>query len=174
MSVKVWTRRGLSAALAPGLLSACLSPQRRLISINLADMGPQEPPPVPQQGGPPDAAAQLETAFDQARRMSVPVLLNGKGPFGFVVDTGANRTVVSTEAAAACNLEGAGRADVHGIAGAEPADLARVRRLAVGSVVSKDLVLPTLPRERLGADGLLGIDIMVGRQMSLEFDLNRF
>lgn len=169
MSVEGWSRRGLAAALGPALLSACVAaPPRPLLSINLLDTQP-EPAPIA-----PDAGAQLETAFDQAKRMVVPVFLNGKGPFGFVVDTGANRSVVSTEVAAACGLEPAGRADVHGIAGAEPTDLALVRRLAVAAVVSRDLVLPVLSRSRLGADGLLGVDILRGRQMSLDFVANRF
>jgi Aspartyl protease len=169
MSGDDWSRRGLAAALAPALLGACAAIDRRpLVSVNLLDTEPT--PPVT----PPDAGAQLETAFDQAKRMTVPVYLNGMGPFGFVVDTGANRTVVASEVAAACSLPPAGRAQVHGIAGAEPADLAAVRRLGVGSVTSSGLVLPVLPRGRLGADGLLGVDILRGRQMLLDFVQNRF
>ncbi|MBS0332932.1 MAG: aspartyl protease family protein, partial [Proteobacteria bacterium] len=76
--------------------------------------------------------------------------------------------------AAACALPPAGRADVHGIAGIEPADLVAVRRLAVGAVTSGNLILPVLPKAQLGADGLLGVDILRDRVMSLEFDLNRF
>ncbi|HLZ76516.1 aspartyl protease family protein [Phenylobacterium sp.] len=168
MTGEGWSRRGLAAALAPALLSACVTPaERRLISINLADTGPV-------QGPPPDAGAQLETAFDQARRMVVPVFLNSKGPYGFVVDTGANRSVVSTEVAAACGLPSAGQADVHGIAGAEPAALALVSRLSVAAVTSRDMVLPVLDRSRLGADGLLGVDMLKGRHMSLDFLDNRF
>ena len=164
-----WSRRGLAAALAPALLSACAgSPPRRLVSVNLLDTPPTTPPPQP------DVGAQLETAFDQAKRMTVPVFLNGKGPFGFVVDTGANRTVVSIEVAAACGLPAAGQADVHGIAGVEPASLAAVRRLAVGEVVSSGLELPIVPRAKLGADGLLGVDILHGRRMRLDFAQNRF
>jgi predicted aspartyl protease len=167
MSGEGWSRRGLAAALAPALLTGCAAVGARpLISVNLLDTGPAPAPP--------DAGARLETAFDQAKRMTVPVYLNGQGPFGFVVDTGANRTVVATEVAAACNLPGAGQADVHGIAGAEPADLALVKRLKVGSVNSSGLVLPVLPRSRLGADGLLGVDILQGRSMSLDFVQNRF
>jgi len=168
MAGEGWSRRGLAAALAPAVLAACAGPGRRLVSVNLLDTGP-EPPQAP-----PDAGAQLETAFDQARRMTVPVYLNGQGPFGFVVDTGANRTVVATEVAAACRLPPAGQVEVHGIAGAEPADQAVVRRLGVGSVSSSGLVLPVLPRGRLGADGLLGVDILRGRQMRLDFLRNRF
>jgi predicted aspartyl protease len=170
MSGQGWSRRSLAAALAPALLGACADVGRRpLVSINLMDTEPQPQPPAP-----PDAGAQLETAFDQAKRMTVPVFLNGKGPFGFVVDTGANRTVVSTEAAAACALPPAGQVEVHGIAGAEAADQAAVRRLAVGSVSSFNLTLPVLPRGRLGADGLLGVDVLKGRRMSLDFQQNRF
>ena len=172
MTGEGWSRRSLAAALAPALLSACMTSgpggggPRRLISINLADTGP---PPAP-----PDAGARLETAFDQARRMVVPVVLNSKGPFGFVVDTGANRSVVSTEVAAACGLPPAGQADVHGIAGVEPTDLALVRRMSVAAVTSRDLILPVLGKSRLGADGLLGVDMLQGRRMSLDFLDNRF
>jgi hypothetical protein len=169
MSGEGWSRRSLAAALAPALLSACAtSAPRKLISINLLDTEPTPAPPLP------DAGAQLETAFDQAKRMTVPVFVNGKGPFAFVVDTGANRTVVGTEVAAACDLPSAGQAEVHGIAGVEPANLARVRRLGVGSVSSANLILPVLPRGQLGADGLLGVDILEGRRMSLDFLANRF
>jgi len=158
----------MAAVFAPSLLAACATPPRKLISINLLDTDP--PPPTTE----PDNGALLETAFDQAKRMAVPVMLNGKGPFAFVVDTGANRTVVSTEAAAACGLPSGGKAEVHGIAGAEAASLALVRRLVVGSVASQDLTLPVLDRARLGADGLLGVDILKGRRMSLDFQQNRF
>ena len=169
MSGEGWSRRGLAAALAPALLSACATPaRRRLISVNLLDTEPRPSPP------PLDAGAQLETAFDQAKRMTVPVYLDGKGPFAFVVDTGASRTVVATEVAAACGLPGAGHAEVHGIAGAESAALVAVRKLGVGSVSSPNLTLPVLPRGRLGADGLLGVDILTGRRMSLDFIANRF
>ena len=169
MSGQGWSRRGLAAALAPALLGACATPAaRKLISINLTDTGPVTPP------APPDGTAQLETAFDQARRMTVPAFLNGRGPFGFVVDTGANRTVVSIEAAAACGLPPAGQVVVHGIAGAEPANLVEVRKLSVGAVSSLGMTLPALPRDRLGADGLLGVDILRGRRMSLQFAENRF
>jgi len=167
-----WSRRGLAAALgacAPAILSACAGPRRRpLVSINLLDTGPTSPQPRP------DAGAQLETAFDQARRMTVPVFLNGQGPFGFVVDTGANRTVVATEVAAACGLPASGQVEVHGIAGAQPANLAAVHKLSVGSVTSTGLAMPMLPRAQLGADGLLGVDILRGRQMRLDFLRNRF
>jgi predicted aspartyl protease len=171
-----WSRRSLGAALgasalAPALLSACASP-RQLVSINLLDTEATKTIAAPTPA--PDGVAKLEAAFDDAKRMVVPVFINGRGPFGFVVDTGASRSVVASELVETCGLTSAGTADVHGIAGVEPANMATVRHLSVGSVSSSGLVMPTLPRARLGADGLLGVDILHGRSMLLNFAQNRF
>jgi hypothetical protein len=169
-----WSRRGLGAAIgASALLGACASPLRRpLVSVNLLDTDPAKAVAAPTPA--PDGVAKLETAFDEAKRMVVPVYINGRGPFGFVVDTGASSSVVASDLVETCGLPSAGRADVHGIAGAEPANLAAVKRLAVGQVSSSNLIMPTLPRSRLGADGLLGVDILHGRSMLLNFAQNRF
>jgi hypothetical protein len=163
------SRRDLAVLLAPLLLAACAqAPPRRLVSVNLLDTEPTAPPPTP------DGGAQLETAFDEARRMTVPVFINGRGPFSFVVDTGANRSVVSQELAAALSLPSEGQVEVHGIAGAEPAAMAGVRSFRVGETNSARLVLPALPRDKLGADGLLGVDVLKGRRVLLDFAQNRF
>ncbi len=170
MSVKFdLSRRDMAAALAPLLLAACAqAPPRQLISVNLLDTEPAAPPPAP------DAGAHLETAFDEARRMTVPVFVNARGPYSFVVDTGANRSVVSRELALALDLPSAGQVDVHGIAGVESAAMAKVRSFRVGETISSNLVLPVLPRGKLGADGLLGVDVLRGRRVLLDFALNRF
>lgn len=42
----------------------------------------------------PDIPAIVPTGNDGASRMTVPVMVNGQGPFAFVIDTGADRTVV--------------------------------------------------------------------------------
>lgn len=116
----------------------------------------------------------LETAFDQARRLSVPVFLNGRGPFEFVVDTGSNRSVVASEVAEACRLPDAGQAVVHGILSAEPAALVEVRRMRVGQVLSADLKLPKVLRSRVGADGILGLDMLRNRRIVLGFQEQTF
>lgn len=161
-------RHALQMLVAGGLANGCAtapSPREPLVSINLAGV---QPPIAPATG------TRLETAFDDARRMTVPVRLGRRGPFPFVVDTGANHTVVSIETAQSCGLASDGATPVHGIVGIQPAPLVRVPHLGVGQVSSYNLSLPILPRESLGADGLLGIDVLRNRRVRLDFRGNTF
>lgn len=129
---------------------------------------PARAQPAPDAPVVPDAVV-LETAFDQAQRLTVPVFLNGKGPFDFVVDTGSNRCVVAAEVADYCRLPEVGQAPVHGILGAEPAVLVKADRVRVGQVVSAGLRMPKALRSRVGADGILGLDMLRGRRIVLDF-----
>jgi len=160
-------RHALQTLVVGGLASACATspPREPIVSINLADV---QPPIAPATG------TRIETAFDQARRMTVPVRLGKRGPFQFVVDTGANHTVIGVETAERCSLVGDGMAPVHGIVGTQPAPLVKVPLLRVGQVRSSNLSLPILPRASLGADGLLGIDVLKNRRIRLNFRGNGF
>ena len=129
------------------------------VQINLADL-----PPTP-----PADATSVAAGADTSLRMSVPVHLNDQGPFTFVVDTGANRSVVAGEVATGLQLPSGPSARVHGIAGVESAETVQVDKLAVGAVSSRRLQLPILPRERLGAQGLLGVDVLENRHVVLNF-----
>lgn len=129
------------------------------------------PPPAADEG---DRGARLSTGSDTAGRMTAPVRINGAGPFDFVVDTGANRTVIATELAAQLGLPSAGPAQIHGIAGVEPAQTATIGLLQVDAVTSRALRAPTLPRARLGTDGLLGVDVLRNRRVLLDFRRSLF
>lgn len=162
------TKRGFAVGLASAGLSACAGgpPKPASILVNLADTQVL-PAPLAQAGG--DGGAQLGTGADLSGRITVPVRINGQGPFDFVVDTGANRTVLSTELAAALRLPSAGAASIHGIVGVEPAQTVMVDLLEVDAVRSRRLRAPTLARSRLGADGLLGVDVLRDRLVTLDF-----
>ena len=68
---------------------------------------------------PPTDDATLPTGMDAASRMTVPVMVNGKGPFNFVIDTGADRTVVSRELAERLALPQGGTARLHAMGGSD-------------------------------------------------------
>jgi predicted aspartyl protease len=168
MSEAEWPRRLFLAGSAGLGLSAC-SPHigRPLVTVNLTE--PAVPPAART-----DAGARLDTALDEARRMTVPVRVNGHGPYQFVVDTGANCSVISTQIADHLRLPAAGAARVHGIAGVEPANLFKVGRMQVGGAYASGLELPGLPEAKLGADGLLGVDVMRNRRVTMNFVANAF
>jgi hypothetical protein len=126
---------------------------------------PSEPPTVP---------TILETAFDQARRLAVPVFIDNKGPYEFVVDTGSNRSVISTEVADFLRLPEVGTAPVHGILGAQSAPLVKLDRMRTGAVSSSGLHVPKVARSRVGADGILGLDMLHSRRIVLDFHAQTF
>ncbi len=147
-------------------LAGCASREPSVL-VNFAAL----PSPAP---GAPDAGADLDTAADLAGRVTAPVWINGQGPFDFVVDTGANRTVITNGLAARLGLPDAGMADVHGVAGIEATQTATISLLKVGDVVSRDIRAPVLSRGLLGADGLLGVDVLRNRRVTIDFQRNQF
>lgn len=118
--------------------------------------------------------AQLDAGADIAGRMTAPVRINGQGPFDFVVDTGANRTVISADLAARLSLPSAGPADVHGIAGVEAAETVTVETFDIDALRTRRLRAPVLSRGRLGAAGLLGVDVLRDRRVLLDFRDGKF
>lgn len=163
-------RRMLALGLSGAALTSPAAARSRLpvasVQINLAG---QAPAPLSSDGQP----TVIRAGADAASRMTPPVNLNGKGPFTFVVDTGANRCVIATETAAALALPAGQPTPVHSIAGVEPADTVQVASLMVGDVRSDNLSLPILASEQLGAQGLLGVDVMRDRRVVLDFAANR-
>ena len=157
----------LAAAGATACLPAGASAQTATPPIAPDLPGDLQPPPAPLTL---DELVRLELGQDEARRMRVPVRVDGKGPFPFVVDTGADRSVISTELAAALQLPNAGVANVNGIAGVRVASCAQVERLDAGGVRLDRARLPTLPREGLGGLGLVGLDCLSGQRMEIDFD----
>jgi len=111
----------------------------------------------------------IDAGIDRAQRMTVPVTVDGKGPFSFVVDTGADRTVVSRELADRLRLASNGSAMMHTMAGVGSVDTVRVPLLEVGGGRTADISAPALAQVNLGAHGLLGVDSLQGRRVEMDF-----
>jgi predicted aspartyl protease len=167
MAVQALDRRTVGLGLLA--LAGCAAPTRTPpVMVNMAHV---PPPPLLQPG---DVGAALATDADMSGRVTAPVRINGQGPFDFVVDTGANRTVITSELAAQLGLPDAGPADVHGVAGVEPSNTATIDLLEVDAVATRGIRAPTLSRSRLGADGLLGVDVLRGRRVTIDFLTDEF
>jgi len=118
--------------------------------------------------GTPGAAGT--TTNDSAGRAVALININGQGPFRFIIDTGANRSVLSQALAAHLGLARSGEGVVHSIAGAEPAMLVNVESLSFGDLRLSRGDTPVLDGPMLdGAHGLLGVDGMAGRLLHVDF-----
>lgn len=115
------------------------------------------------------AGEDVATGLDLAMRMTVPVMINGKGPFQFVVDTGASRTVISEELAKQLSLPSAGTARLHAMGGSANVRMVRINTVQVSTNTKKGVEAAALPRRYVGADGLLGIDSMKGQRIVMDF-----
>lgn len=116
-----------------------------------------------------DPATTVDALPDRQRRMTVEVLVDGRGPHRFVVDTAANRSVVSRELATRLALEQGPVARLHDIAGVGPVQTVIVPSLSVGGRATDEIVAPMLPAGPMGANGIVGIDALAGRRIIMDF-----
>jgi predicted aspartyl protease len=104
-----------------------------------------------------------------AHHLTLDVRINGQGPFRFVVDTGADRSLLAVDVAAALGLPVGRQVLVEGIIRSVMAETVPVRELSFGSVTCSDLTMPVLPRSLLQADGYLGLDTIGGHRVVFDF-----
>ena len=110
-----------------------------------------------------------DTDTDTEKHLTVTVRINGNGPYRFVVDTGADRTVLATEVAAELGLAFSEKVMLEGVVRAVQAQTVTIRELSFGLARYQSLVVPTLPRSTLGADGYLGLDTLDGHRVTFDF-----
>lgn len=127
----------------------------------------QEPIEPPPPGAP--APEQLDFASEQDR-MTLPVTIGGSGPFPFIVDTGAQRTVISRELAGQLKL-GAGRnVRMTAMTGTTTVSTAIIPLITVGTLGGNRIEAPALEARHLGGNGLLGLDTLQDRALTIDFD----
>ena len=111
----------------------------------------------------------IQGSPDAQNRLTVDTFVNGKGPFSFVVDTGADRSVIAEDLAKDLGLRIGDDVIVQGIARALPAPAVQLDSLRIGRVSIDSLPMPVLPRGWLGADGYLGLDVIDRQAVTFDF-----
>lgn len=105
------------------------------------------------------------------RRATVPVFLDGEGPFQFMVDTAATASLISSDLAERLQLPSAGSIGMHTLVGREVVPAVRVSRMTTGALDAPDVLLAVGSRAAIsGLDGLLGCDLLVDRKVILNLD----
>lgn len=109
---------------------------------------------------------QLDAWVDMYGRPTAKVMVNGKGPLQFMVDTGSTTTVVAARHVEMLGITIAGQATVAGTTGEALMPTATVARVQSGAVTKDDIRVAVLPDALLGqADGILGADVFIGRRL---------
>ncbi|MFP5328668.1 MAG: aspartyl protease family protein [Alphaproteobacteria bacterium] len=126
-----------------------------------------------QQQQPVDDTTQAQDVLikkDPNDRMTVAVTLSGVGPFRFLVDTGADRTAISSAVAARLGLDAGESATLHTMTGISTVRTANVPKLQLsGSQIRIDEA-PVLEAEKMGADGILGTDSLRSQRVVFDFE----
>jgi predicted aspartyl protease len=101
--------------------------------------------------------------------MTVPVRIDGRGPYGFIVDTGAERTVISRELAQTLALDAGEPATLSSMSEVSQIATVVIPNLGIGRRTVSDIQAPALSRSDLGGDGLLGIDSLQSQRVEMDF-----
>lgn len=114
-------------------------------------------------------AETLGTGRDLNERMTIGVTIGGRGPYPFIVDTGAERTVISSELARTLELQPGPTVIVHSMSEVSEIATALVPGLRVGNRSVAQIRAPVLARENLGALGILGVDTLQRHRVTFDF-----
>lgn len=115
-------------------------------------------------GGQEVKAREIET------RLSVAVEINGRGPYHFVVDSGADTSAIGTKIAHDLQLQPGTPVVLNGTTSRELVPRVKVDALTLGATTIRNLELPALREADVGGDGLIGIDALAQQRLLLDFD----
>jgi predicted aspartyl protease len=138
---------------------------------------PVVPPPTVLAGAPPSPAEELAATIvalaESDNRLTVPVQIGGAGPYRFVIDTGAERTVISRELAGGLRLLPGRPVNVTAMSGTTRVNTVVIPALTVSNVPDIGAIqAPALNARDLGALGLLGIDTLRDHRIDIDFESN--
>ena len=162
-----------SAALGSGVAAAPEPPE----------IGKPRPAPSVVPDVPPLPPAQFDStlavggedlkAREVSTRLNVDVKVNGRGPYRFVVDSGADTSVVGLRIARDLQLPLGTPAILNATTSRNEVDRVKVASLGIGTSTIPDLELPALRESDVGADGLIGIDALTEQRLMMDFEAHQ-
>jgi hypothetical protein len=113
-------------------------------------------------------------SIDASGGVVVEVQVNGGGPFRFLIDTGAARSVVADDLAAALGIPAVAKTDVVSSGGSDTRLVVRLDSIRLASVKVDAVLAPVVPAPQLarlgrGVRGLLGQDFLSAFNYTLDY-----
>ena len=165
--VMAWT-------LAAGLLATgpATAEPPRISKPRPAPPSAQNMPPLPPAeiddtlaiGGEEIDARKVET------RLTVEVRVNGRGPYQFIVDSGADTSVVGLRIARDLELPLGTPVLLNNMTDRNIVDRVHVEELTLGPTSVRNLQLPALREGDLGGAGMIGIDALARQRLMMDFE----
>jgi predicted aspartyl protease len=118
----------------------------------------------------------LPTTRDHIGRVVVRATINGKGPFRFIVDTGATHSTITPDLVRTLGLKPAEVPAIvlNGITGTVQVSAVTLDKLQTGDLTIDGLVVPVVGTSVMaGADGIFGAAGLTERSLSVDFERNR-
>lgn len=137
---------------------------------------PADRPLIVQPLAPAEFDNQLQIGGDDLKarrkstRLAVDVGVNGRGPYRFVVDSGADTSVVGLRIVQDLELPLGTPAVLSSTTARQLVDRVRVAELTLGPSTVRNLQLPALNESHVGGDGLIGIDALVNQRLMMDFE----
>jgi predicted aspartyl protease len=114
------------------------------------------------------------TTRDRIGRIWAPVLINGKGPYRLVLDTGASRSAITRHVADELALPiKPDSVTLRGVTGSTVASTARIDTLQFGELMVEDSRVPIVADAFGGAQGVLGGEGLKDKRILIEFRKDR-
>jgi len=114
------------------------------------------------------------TRRDRIGRIWAPVLIDGKGPYRLVLDTGANHSAITTRAAQSLGIAPVATSTlVTGFTGTAVVPTLHVNSLEVGELLIGPSDLPVLQDVFGGAQGVLGVEGLENKRIYADFSRDR-
>ncbi|HEU0310188.1 MAG TPA: retroviral-like aspartic protease family protein [Sphingomicrobium sp.] len=155
-------------AMAGDALVAAQAPEiRKPVTVPTTTMPPLPPAVIDNAlaiGGQEVDARKVRT------RMTVDVHVNGRGPYRFLVDSGADSSVVGLKIARELQLPLGTPAILHATTASARVDRVLVDELQLGSSLIHNLELPALSERDMGGEGIIGIDALVEQRLMMDFE----
>jgi predicted aspartyl protease len=122
------------------------------------------------------AQATVPLTWDSTGHVVIDARVNGKGPYPFILDTGADESGVYDWFARSLGLPSGPARELSGATGSEPSTVAKLSTLSVDGHAIRQVEADTFPDRVDGAKlaGVAGVDLMRGRLAVIDFGCSTF